>query len=102
MIRRPPSSPLFPSTPLSRSAADGREELRPRDRLLVVLEALPLRPGRHRRERLAPERLTRCRTLVREDAHREHGQDRRHDRDRSEEHTSELQPPCNLVCRLLL
>src|SRR5256885_10411837 len=22
--------------------------------------------------------------------------------DRSEEHTSELQPPCNLVCRLLL
>src|SRR2546426_6910021 len=28
---------------------------------------------------------------------------RRHDRkDRSEEHTSELQSPCNLVCRLLL
>src|SRR5256885_11583501 len=24
------------------------------------------------------------------------------DRDRSEEHTSELQSPCNLVCRLLL
>src|SRR5256885_9506025 len=23
-------------------------------------------------------------------------------KDRSEEHTSELQPPCNLVCRLLL
>src|ERR1039457_861799 len=25
-----------------------------------------------------------------------------HERDRSEEHTSELQSPCNLVCRLLL
>src|SRR5256885_9451501 len=25
-----------------------------------------------------------------------------HTRDRSEEHTSELQSPCNLVCRLLL
>src|SRR5256885_9585804 len=27
---------------------------------------------------------------------------RDHDRRRSEEHTSELQSPCNLVCRLLL
>src|ERR1039457_7518625 len=26
----------------------------------------------------------------------------RHDQSRSEEHTSELQSPCNLVCRLLL
>src|SRR5256885_12096313 len=26
----------------------------------------------------------------------------RQDQDRSEEHTSELQSPCNLVCRLLL
>src|SRR5688500_19821664 len=26
----------------------------------------------------------------------------RHVRDRSEEHTSELQSPCNIVCRLLL
>src|SRR5256885_6896624 len=32
--------------------------------------------------------------LVQEAAHRVHG--------RSEEHTSELQSPCNLVCRLLL
>src|SRR2546426_4892278 len=39
----------------------------------------PARPGRGRRR--APGR--------------EHG-------DRSEEHTSELQSPCNLVCRLLL
>src|SRR5256885_15176045 len=44
---------------------------------------------------------------------REHDRPRRHrlehlagddagDRERSEEHTSELQSPCNLVCRLLL
>src|SRR2546426_3811635 len=30
------------------------------------------------------------------------GAERRGDQDRSEEHTSELQSPCNLVCRLLL
>src|SRR5256885_13143833 len=29
-------------------------------------------------------------------------EERRHARPRSEEHTSELQSPCNLVCRLLL
>src|SRR5256885_11592024 len=28
--------------------------------------------------------------------------DHRQEQDRSEEHTSELQSPCNLVCRLLL
>src|SRR2546426_5010591 len=35
----------------------------------------------------------------------QHKNDRRHDQpdqQRSEEHTSELQSPCNLVCRLLL
>src|SRR2546426_6267970 len=31
-----------------------------------------------------------------------HGAAVRHGHDRSEEHTSELQSPCNLVCRLLL
>src|SRR5256885_4080317 len=31
-----------------------------------------------------------------------HGQGGVHDTVRSEEHTSELQSPCNLVCRLLL
>src|SRR5256885_3036616 len=35
--------------------------------------------------------------------HAHHRCDRRRvDRSRSEEHTSELQSPCNLVCRLLL
>src|SRR2546426_9184614 len=31
-----------------------------------------------------------------------HARGRRRDEARSEEHTSELQSPCNLVCRLLL
>src|SRR5256885_9520997 len=33
---------------------------------------------------------------------RERTHHQRPDQDRSEEHTSELQSPCNLVCRLLL
>src|SRR5256885_2924273 len=35
-------------------------------------------------------------------ASREHGDVQRRAAGRSEEHTSELQSPCNLVCRLLL
>src|ERR1039457_5508737 len=35
-------------------------------------------------------------TVLYGEPHRSHGEDR------SEEHTSELQSPCNLVCRLLL
>src|SRR2546426_8072349 len=44
--------------------------------------------------------------LGRPNNHRRPGSERRHERaddaHRSEEHTSELQSPCNLVCRLLL
>src|SRR5688500_20068026 len=44
--------------------------------------------------------------VVREDAHQLYGfateAERHAFRQRSEEHTSELQSPCNLVCRLLL
>src|SRR5256885_7263304 len=82
MIRRPPRSTLFPYTTLFRSSA----------RLLA--SAL----GRARARRLRPPPPHRrcsgtsgCRTT-----------DRRRRRPRSEEHTSELQSPCNLVCRLLL
>src|SRR2546426_997131 len=35
-------------------------------------------------------------------AHVEYATEKRHYAHRSEEHTSELQSPCNLVCRLLL
>src|SRR5258708_24603194 len=77
MIRRPPRSTLFPYTTLFRSqAAQGLEVLgedTQRPRI-VALEKL----GIHVRERL--------RILA----------------ERSEEHTSELQSPDHLVCRLLL
>src|SRR2546426_6969392 len=81
MIRRPPRSTLFPYTTLFRSWA--RRLAAPR----------PGQSQRHVPERTPP----RGRSV---------GQDRRRDRPRggvrSEEHTSELQSPCNLVCRLLL
>src|SRR2546426_4994845 len=75
MIRRPPRSTLFPYTTLFRSLFDGDARLGvPRPQA-----GGPQPPGRlchlYRHEPLLP---------------------------RSEEHTSELQSPCNLVCRLLL
>src|SRR2546426_9105298 len=84
MIRRPPRSTLFPYTTLFRSAGLGgvRGRCRP---LPTRRPALP----RCRRAR-APECgdvVCARRVLL---------------RTRSEEHTSELQSPCNLVCRLLL
>src|SRR2546426_4939878 len=79
MIRRPPRSTLFPYTTLFRSQpiADLRADRKPRDR--SPLEAAADAP--QRRELLGGR--------VGREA-------------RSEEHTSELQSPCNLVCRLLL
>src|SRR2546426_9364929 len=85
MIRRPPRSPLFPYTPLSRS----RRGYRSRDCLLA--RGVPhggaegARAGDRRPDGREPLQG--------------HGAQRTA---RSEEHTSELQSPCNLVCRLLL
>src|SRR5256885_12217601 len=74
MIRRPPRSTLFPYTTLFRSPA------------------IPRR--RHARAD--------CKRRVRGHLRRaRHGLSALTER-RSEEHTSELQSPCNLVCRLLL
>src|SRR2546426_2066738 len=77
MIRRPPRSTLFPYTTLFRSprpcARGGRGP-----------------PGFRR------GRTSRCRYRRSGSARPAAG------RPRSEEHTSELQSPCNLVCRLLL
>src|SRR5256885_9279550 len=72
MIRRPPRSTLFPYTTLFRSA----ELSEAVSRLRVEVSDGP-----------SDEAIAR---LVEEE------------RLRSEEHTSELQSPCNLVCRLLL
>src|SRR5256885_11906014 len=87
MIRRPPRSTLFPYTTLFRSHGDAAARSPEREAVIkcVGVQALELqRPG--------------CSTILglidagsRADAG-----------GRSEEHTSELQSPCNLVCRLLL
>src|SRR5438876_4899591 len=87
MLRRPPRSTLFPYTTLFRSAIDRR----------------------HRRDLVAAptqERLVGGVQLGAVDLALDHGHAddvRRHVLDeRSEEHTSELQSPVHLVCRLLL
>src|SRR5256885_12798040 len=80
MIRRPPRSTLFPYTTLFRSGA-ARRPHRPQEiRSTDYGEADRL----HRTARQAIRQVRQCREM------------------RSEEHTSELQSPCNLVCRLLL
>src|SRR2546426_5928588 len=80
MIRRPPRSTLFPYTTLFRSQVrvDGRDHL---------LRSEPF--GERGRAAQVGE----------EDRH---GLALALEAQRSEEHTSELQSPCNLVCRLLL
>src|SRR2546426_6246185 len=77
MIRRPPRSTLFPYTTLFRSrgaVSQAAEHCEVRSRWLH------LREDWRRRRYEQPQRIAL----------------------RSEEHTSELQSPCNLVCRLLL
>src|SRR5256885_5480413 len=74
MIRRPPRSTLFPYTTLFRSVGGLQEWKR---------EALA------RLEVIGDTYLSVNAPVQRRDR-------------RSEEHTSELQSPCNLVCRLLL
>src|SRR5437762_8233322 len=81
MLRRPPSSTLFPYTTLFRSRRQhpGRHRGgRPAHRPAPVSANRPEEPGARRRR----------------------GAQLR--RQRSEEHTSELQSPMYLVCRLLL
>src|SRR5256885_10872012 len=75
MIRRPPRSTLFPYTTLFRSRwpCSASGETAP-----LLLQALCARHAARS------------------------GAERDQEQARSEEHTSELQSPCNLVCRLLL
>src|SRR3989454_8270881 len=91
MIRRPPRSTLFPYTTLFRS---------PRDPALGE-RALECRIEKGAVRLLADDDVARLRREPRHDVGvpgARHGVRR----PRSEEHTSELQSPCNLVCRLLL
>src|SRR5256885_11622786 len=75
MIRRPPRSTLFPYTTLFRSHAS---------MVRTVQEIFGLSPWL--RQAATASNLSDLFTVY----------------PRSEEHTSELQSPCNLVCRLLL
>src|SRR5256885_4184987 len=85
MIRRPPRSTLFPYTTLFRSVAA-------RD-LAAAVGLLDELAGE------GQEVHALARGLVGHGRHQHHGVPIA---ERSEEHTSELQSPCNLVCRLLL
>src|SRR2546426_5420144 len=76
MIRRPPRSTLFPYTTLFRSASKPSPSSTPFT-AGIDIRACASRPSSFRSHDTCEPR-------------------------RSEEHTSELQSPCNLVCRLLL
>src|SRR2546426_7303643 len=87
MIRRPPRSTLFPYTTLFRSARGSVSfsDAPPQNKLRLA-------PTEQRHSAVSHSALlSRPRSPL-------------NDRlpTRSEEHTSELQSPCNLVCRLLL
>src|SRR2546426_2252416 len=81
MIRRPPRSTLFPYTTLFRSDGWSRDQPSVDRRDCGGIRDVPwvLRAAGERWDQGRSDRV-----------------------DRSEEHTSELQSPCNLVCRLLL
>src|SRR5256885_4496516 len=91
MIRRPPRSTLFPYTTLFRSLHRQRllAARAPAARAAVPDPARGQAVLRRRQVRAAPGGRAPLRGLPRHQG-------------RSEEHTSELQSPCNLVCRLLL
>src|SRR5256885_13270134 len=79
MIRRPPRSTLFPYTTLFRSDGNPFPGTKPNRRFRFVGFREPYRAPVESFARYSPWSSI-----------------------RSEEHTSELQSPCNLVCRLLL
>src|SRR5256885_12533591 len=71
---------------------------------LSLHDALPISPGRHgdRRAHAEQDGRATAATLRVDCPLLAHRRIRRSCSARSEEHTSELQSPCNLVCRLLL
>src|SRR2546426_6819426 len=91
MIRRPPRSTLFPYTTLFRSCHDGftlrRWRVGVNDRRAILGAAVMGEPWVW--EGSGHPLLRRMQRVM-------------GPLPRSEEHTSELQSPCNIVCRLLL
>src|SRR5256885_6695139 len=88
MIRRPPRSTLFPYTTLFRSGEDVPIRTIPDLLRGVEPEAVEMELG-DPVAGVLDEELSHRFSVVAVEV-------------RSEEHTSELQSPCNLVCRLLL
>src|SRR5690348_18079554 len=90
MVRRPPRSPLFPYTTLFRSEMK-EKKARVEDALHATRAAVEegIVPG-------GGVALLRCLNAI------EGVKGANEDEQRSEEHTSELQSPVHLVCRLLL
>src|SRR2546426_7882714 len=96
MIRRPPRSTLFPYPTLFRSRGVAR---RVPERVVQPLE--PVEIGVDQRGRLELG-LDVSAVPVQHPLELPPVAEPRQRVERSEEHTSELQSPCNLVCRLLL
>src|SRR2546426_9366860 len=84
MIRRPPRSTLFPYTTLFRSCVSvpRTSAVRPPNEELKPTFGLVVARGPNEEHAMTEKKVWTT--------------------SRSEEHTSELQSPCNLVCRLLL
>src|SRR5256885_13083557 len=98
MIRRPPRSTLFPYTTLFRSH-------RAKNALALAQSIVRLTRGDNVKAYIRSvegriNALARVHTVLSLSGWQ--GAEIRRLIDRSEEHTSELQSPCNLVCRLLL
>src|SRR3712207_7884430 len=97
MIRRPPRSTLFPYTTLFRSNTERHQQpsaARPAPALLAhqqVADRHAVRLPGAAEDDLSGRELTRCDSTLHPSP-----------RERSEEHTSELQSRQYLVCRLLL
>src|SRR5256885_4514360 len=102
MIRRPPRSTLFPYTTLFRSVVALRAQLgRSAERLGDPFGgALIVGGERHAHMAVVQDRMVLAVGFV--DLVERLRDEEAADAIRSEEHTSELQSPCNLVCRLLL
>src|SRR5205807_6318013 len=96
LIPRPPRSTLFPYTTLFRSRQQLHAKRVDRTEERPVERAHDFRVEVLRQDLLAAALLHFVGRAIGESHHHQPRQDR------SEEHTSELQSPCNLVCRLLL
>src|SRR3989454_7782862 len=97
MIGHPPRSTLFPYTPLSRSHFDLTAIPATRDSFVFAFRGVE-RGWAVWQYEIRPLEMTQEVLYTAASEFRPVEEERL----RSEEHTSELQSPCNLVCRLLL